>query len=122
MTKYIPLNQSRYNPIEKKLELMGGHLEETIDGKVEVSEGDATVYGEMEVKSDGSYELLEENGLQFRSLNLQEKNALVNRVEKQWANSEKYNKREKIKEHVLENLPYYVIGGLAVYDIIKWLS
>ena len=125
MTIYTPLSESEFDPIKKKLILNGGHLEETVNGKVEVSEGDTTVYGEIEVKANGSYELLED-GLSFRKSTLQEKNALVDRFRKQCANAEKYNRsqdaRENVLEHIFKYLPYYTIAGLATYNIIKWLN
>ncbi len=100
MTKFIPLGDSKFDSREKVLKLMGGHLEENILGNLSVAEGDTTIYGEIEVKSDGSYELMEE-GLSSRNLSRQEKTALKNRVLKQWEDSKKYSRFQDIKEDVI---------------------
>ena len=126
MTKYIPLGDVELNLLEKRLTLKGGHLEEGVGGELSVTNGDTTVYGEIEVKSDGSYELIE-NGLSLTDLTFQEKLALQDRLRKQWEDSDKnhkYYKRQEIKRDIIDisKIIGFILGASAFISTGNYLA
>ena len=111
MTKYIPLGESKFDPIGKTLELKDSHLEETVEGELSVSNGDATIFGEIEVKSDGSYELIRD-GFSSTDLTFQEKLALQDRVRRQWQESREYDRFQNLKD--VSKFAGFILGAAAI--------